>query len=176
MKDVNIPQCTRRQLTMILLALIMILVSIFAFMTEYKHDILIRYEVLLRSISTVGILFFGLILVFLVFRLIRSEAILIINEYGFTDNSTLASLGFVSWEYVEKIYLISVLGLEFIAVETDKSFVTDNTKKVWVLAGANNSAGFATININLQSSNAKTKDVMSIMQEYLDAYRTGQNS
>ena len=153
MINIRILPYERRQGSKIMLATIMFLASI----------TILEIEQLFRIFGLVGVLFFGSISIFLLCRLlIEPWAILLISEYGFFDNSTKTSLGFISWEHVHKIYLSSVLGQEIIIVELNQSFATDKKSQV-------------VININLQSSKMKAKDVLRMLQENLEGYRTNKS-
>ena len=155
MNDIRILQSTRKQAVLVFCAVVAVSVSVFVFL---QGDMVPAF---IRVVGMLGALFFGMCLVFIAYRLIKPKEILIINAHGF-----------VSWEYVEEIYITSMMNQKFISVKTNESFTPNCSKGKMIFAKINAFIGYEGINITLQSSSAKIDDVLDVMQEHLAAYRS----
>jgi hypothetical protein len=77
-------------------------------------------KVLISLIGLVSLLFFGLILVVLLTKLVRNEAGLIITDDGLTDNTSGVSAGFIPWNDMRKINFSYTGNLVFLIVMVKK--------------------------------------------------------
>jgi len=152
MNKTIIKQNFLKQLKLVGLGILMVGASIFVLFLGLEDIMTGRGSPLLDIIfGAFGILFFGLCLAFIIFRLIRPKNILVIDEKGFVNNSTMFSGRFVPWTNVNNIYIKSVLS---------ERFVTVNTK-----SGKD-------IDITLNAADITYEEVLNIMQEYLNTYHT----
>lgn len=163
MSKVVIPQSQKKQVRVTFFGVIMVAASIFVFIQDN-----IPYKI----IGMVGILFFGLCLSIIIYRLIIHKGILIIDENGFVDNSSLQNFGFVQWEYVESLRVSSKLNYKFISVKMKASYNPNISRMVKILSKINTPFTGEMINISLDSTDANINDVLLMMQEHLIAYRS----
>jgi len=178
MKEIRIKQSVGKQIKLLLLAIIMVALSIAAAIIIGSSSDYIKgneaRKILHTAVMIISALFFGVALIFLLFRIIRPKDVLIINENGFTDRSAISSVGFVPWASVEQIYISSVMNQSFISVEIHDAdnFKSLSPRHKRIFRKANSSLGFPAINITLNSAKEGYEDVLSLLQKYLDAYRS----
>ncbi len=70
----------------------------------------------LKFIGIIAILFFGLIGITAIWRLIKPKAALIINSKGIIDNSTATSIGFIPWKDITGFQPVKVSTNNFLVV------------------------------------------------------------
>jgi hypothetical protein len=123
-------------------------------------------------IDVIGVAIFSLGCIVLIKRLIIPKNILEISKDGFIDNSTLKSIGFVSWNVVKYIYLSNVASQTYIAISVNNiyKFLDDLSLKKRRNVEANLSIGCSPIMITLFYTKANNEAVLNIMKAYLDHY------
>lgn len=102
--------------------------------------------------------FFGLALIFLVFRTIVNKDIIVVDKNGITDNSTAIALGFIPWDNIANIKIDTVEyqggTQQFISVILiDEEAALSNVsplKKPIILA--NMKLGFSPVNFSLTTT------------------------
>jgi hypothetical protein len=169
MNEIVIKQRASKQFTLLLLSILMIACSIFCVFLDVRVVVL---AIVVRFFGIFGTLFFGFCFIFILYRLIKPKDILVIGEKGFIDNSTVKSKGFISWEYVDYIYIYSmpVVNEKFIAVKLKKNGNMDipNIKA--------DPFSKAEINITLNSTKEKYEDILQTMQTFLSSYLISRTS
>ena len=124
--------------------LIMLALSIFLIFINF-----IGYKI----IGIIGALVCGYSLIFLISRLlVKNKDIVIVNKNGITDNSSAISLGFISWEDIDKITTAYLLGDQFVHIQLkdDKKYLKKLSvfKKIFVLINRKLGFGIALISAN----------------------------
>ncbi|SEW46610.1 STM3941 family protein [[Clostridium] fimetarium] len=74
----------------------------------------IIFYVLSKSIMAFGFLFFLYCFFIIIKKAILGNNILIVDEKGITDNSSIIAFGFIPWADIDKIYIESFMGNDFI--------------------------------------------------------------
>lgn len=168
MNEIIIKQSFSKQLKLTILAVLMTGVSIF---------VLMHNKIFYKIIGITGTFFFGFCLIVIFVRLVNPRAVLIINEKGFTDNCasfSFSNIGFIPWESVNKIYISSLLTQKYISVEINGIEKYLSSKYHKIMINTNSALGYPGVTISLNSTDEKCENVIKIMQEYLDTYRTKQ--
>lgn len=70
-----------------------------------------------RMTGAAAIVFFGLCLVYVIYRLVVNKQALTINRAGIVDNASAVSVGFVAWEEIACATIYSQSGNRFIGIE-----------------------------------------------------------
>ncbi len=135
-----------------------------------------------KSISLVkGILcisFFGIVFLYLLYRLLNPRDILVIDSEGFTDASTYLGVGFVPWSNVKDIYVRKVR-IQVRMARTNKAFICvalHDADAVLSYVSAfkrsiikmNMSLGYEPVMINLVLSLEKRDVAFKMMKEYYE--------
>lgn len=173
---------TKRRLLLYLLGTILLVLCgiivlytaiVYMYSEPLDSTIISRSKEFAFILSIVGILFFGIVMIYLINKIFNNKPILIINKDGFTDDSTISALGFVSWCEVKTISLLHIGQLKMIGVDlVDLGSLLINkpwyTKK---LIKGNLSMNYPPITINLQSSKESLEEVLAIMNKYWDEWK-----
>ena len=161
MNDIIIKQDNSKQFNLILLAALLTAMGVFLIFQNF---------ILFKIIGIIDTIFFGFCLTVIFYKYIKPKDILIIGENGFTDNSTLLNVGFISWEYVDDVYIYSHIlsNNKCIRVKL-REFNKLNIPRIKAVK-YNKSLSSAEITITLQSTTAKYEDILEIMQKYLLLY------
>jgi hypothetical protein len=116
MKRIEIFPDRTRMLSMSLLALAM---AFFAYLTIQEHE-----DILTQLMGLIGCFFFGGISCYFLYRIYQPKAILVLDEAGITDQSTLIAPGFIPWHEIADAEIFIHLGQYFIGiVVTDQSAI-----------------------------------------------------
>ena len=163
MPEITIQQSAGKQLGLTFLGVLMVATS---------AAILFHPIFLYKLVGIIGVAFFGCCLVFIVYRLIHPKPLLIINEHGFCDHSSLSSTGFFSWDCVENISLSVYWSQTFVSVAIKQEAELSHFPQKYqnVLLKANKSLGFPAVNITLNAAKEKPADVLEIMARYFHAH------
>ncbi|ERJ11143.1 STM3941 family protein [Haloplasma contractile] len=135
------------------------------------ESIVIKFIIMIASLFIA----FGMIVYFI--QIFENKPLLIINKNGFTDNSTLLSLGFISWEevielYEKSDYINELKNIHFIAVRLkDINKLLNTVSKIKSKLIRSN---LDTILISVVTSTYKDQEVLEIMQYYFDSYKEKQ--
>ena len=78
-----------------------------------------RNPEVIRIIGIVGIIFFGLCLVFITRKLFDKKPGLIIDEYGITDNTNATSIGLIEWNDIIRVEKKQVMSTKFLILHTN---------------------------------------------------------
>lgn len=132
-----------------------------------------RNPILSISVSIIGILFFSIGVIYMLYKLFLKKIILEINRKGFIDHSTIASLGAISWDEVIRItpWIAGRQSLIGIYVKDINKLLVG---KVWYkrkLTYANMAYGYPPITINLNSTKEDIDDVILMMNHFLEEWK-----
>ncbi len=128
------------------------------------------------------LMFFGLILtvvvlyiVMIIFRNIAfDKEILVLDEFGFMDNSTEDSIGFVPWEAVEDIASLDIGKKHkkpMISVKIHEEYLEELGIDREAVLSQENSKVFGEINISLQLIKESDVEVLKTMENYVEKYK-----
>ncbi len=118
-------------------------------------------------VGAIGMLFFGLGAVVIVWKTFGSPLLTLTTE-GFTDNSTASSTGFIRWEMVSNMVIADVMEQMFISVclKDTVSYLDTLSSLKRKAAEANLALGYGPINIALLGTSMRPEDVLSRMLEF----------
>lgn len=170
METVYIKQNQRKQLGITLIAAFMWAICLIILYNGIKRNLL--YELIWGSI---GLVFFSICFVYIIRHLIKPKDLVIIDEKGVTDASTMLAVGFVSWSDVEKVERVRVTNEEFVGVYLHPEDA-DILKKRLPKSKAKNiemnqMMKWPEININVKSAEQSIEEVERILKTYLEAYK-----
>ena len=77
-----------------------------------------RNPLFLKIIGVIGILFFGIGLIYSVIKLFDNKSALIIDDKGITDNSSGVAVGFIAWQDITHISITQVRSTRFFLIYT----------------------------------------------------------
>lgn len=63
-----------------------------------------------------AILFFGLIAVYVIYRLLRPSPAVVINRDGIFDNASASGAGLISWDEVQEVFLDELMGNKMLSI------------------------------------------------------------
>ncbi len=138
---------------------------------------LLQGNIVEKGFDVFFIFFCAMFLFVLLRALFKHEGAMVINEEGFADNISLPGIGigFISWEQVEEVRLSTFLWMRFISVKIKdaRNFEAriPGYAKIWIKL--NKIIGYSSVNISLGAAKKtyRYKDVVGIMQGFLDASR-----
>ena len=78
-----------------------------------------RNPEIIRIIGIVGVIFFGLCLVFISRKLFDNKPGLIIDENGITDNTNATSMGLIEWNDITMVEKKQVMSTKFLILHTN---------------------------------------------------------
>lgn len=185
--EMEIKRSKRKLYLYLLGAILMFLCSIMVLYTaiwyminsESKYDtFLYRSKELACVISVIGVIFFGIGLVYILSNIIKSKPILEVTKDGFIDNSTMSALGVVRWFDVKEILMVNIL-VGNISKTTMIGVRVANLsmlikKKPWhvkKLINGNKLMGYPPITINLNATKEKPEEVLAIMNRYWEEWK-----
>jgi len=123
-------------------------------------------------IGWLSIIFFGLGVIILIIRFFSFKPILIVNDFGITDNSTAIAAGFIPWSNVKSIDLIDVAGVAYISLDLyDKEgYLAKTSKFKQKVVEVNKELGFEVVLINLQTISEDPEEVFNRIIELANKY------
>lgn len=78
-----------------------------------------RNPEIIRIIGIVGVIFFGLCLVFITRKLFDSKPGLTIDEYGIINNTNVTSMGLIEWNDITGVEKKQVMSTKFLILHTN---------------------------------------------------------
>lgn len=173
MEEIIIKQSFKKQITLTFMGILMLFLS---FLTYNTAEILYSSKfakIFLKITGLIGIIFFGLAFLFIIYRLFKPKNILTINIDGFIDNSSAISLGYIPWSEVEKIKEFKVISERFIGVElkNEEEYLKRTSNIKLKLLKINLKIGYPIISINLNSTKADIEVITLIMIEYYSYWK-----
>ncbi|MCL2436720.1 MAG: hypothetical protein FWD00_01630 [Clostridiales bacterium] len=123
-----------------------------------------------RAFMLFGALFFGVCLIFIA-RTEKSKQILIVDETGFVDYTTIFRFGFIPWHDVDDMYLRDFHGHTTIAVELkhDENLFNRLGKLKTMEIKSNRALGFPSLLINLTATDVKPEVLLLKMNDFYKA-------
>jgi len=127
------------------------------------------------AIGLIGVIFFGVCL-FLYVRT-TNKVVLIVDETGFADYSTIFRFGFIPWNYVEALRLQNIVGTEVLIVElkhNQEVFSSLGKFKTWEIK-SNHSMGLPSLVINVEATGITPHELFPQMNSFFEEFRTGES-
>lgn len=170
MEDMVIKQNQNKQFKLVLLGLVMAAISVFVLIMGVNES-----DIRFTIIGGIGTMFFGACFAIIIRRFLKPTDILIVDRNGITDHSTATSVGFISWEDIKDIFITRCLSQRSISIKlknTSKllSHMT-LTRSIYNRLNARVSSG-AQISITLQSTDVDINEIVKMMLERLEAFRS----
>ncbi len=112
--EITVPADRGRMVLLLILGLIMTGGCVFILLIPLREP---RSWPVMVPIGLAGLLFFGLCLVYTVYRLFSPKPMLVNNAEGITDNASAIGVGLVPWEEITGLRIYTFMGQKFLAVE-----------------------------------------------------------
>lgn len=103
-EQIKIPLHKKKMVPYFLGAGIFVLLGIWIFLAAFQHELQLVGRIVFFLTGFASILFFGLVVIVLLLKLITKNAGLIISDDGLTDNSSGLSAGFIDWSDIRSIH------------------------------------------------------------------------
>jgi hypothetical protein len=119
-------------------------------------------------ISYVGILFFGSCFAYVLYRLLRPAASVIISQDGLLDNASAASAGMLKWEEIAEIFPYNFMGQQMLGIipkDTEAVLARQHFVKK-ILARINNRLAKAPFNIPQSALPFSVAELAKRIEEY----------
>jgi len=129
-ESVEIPLSKGKMVFLILGSLLFVVLSVFMFLNaEGMLTRRINNPFIIRIIAIIGILFFGLILISVIKKIMSNESGLTINNEGIWDNSSGVSVGMIKWTDIIGIRKVKASGVNFILIDVNNpDYYINNAK------------------------------------------------
>ena len=154
----------------VFMTILSLLILLFGFSTDN-----ILYTVFISIIALIGIIFFGLTTFFYIKNIFINEPILILENDGFYDNSSISSLknSLINWNSVDRIEYMPLMnqGMVSIFLKDEKMYLDRLSLLKKSLTKINIAMGYGEITINMnQIQNIDGIKLAEIMNEYLNIH------
>ncbi|SHH04399.1 hypothetical protein SAMN02745245_00440 [Anaerosphaera aminiphila DSM 21120] len=173
MKEIVIRRSFKKQLNLTFMATLMVLLSFFVFLMapEIAHSN--TFISLIMAVGFVGVIFFSICLIYIIYGLLKSKDILKIDKNGFLEKSSFISGSYILWADVKSIVGYTSMGQKYIGVELKDSekFLKSLPIIKRVLLKLNLKLGYPTILINLNSSKVDYSETLSSMAKFFDMWK-----
>lgn len=129
---------------------------------------------ILPLILVIGIPFFSLCTVYLLYRLVKPKPSLRIDKEGIYENASLASVGLIRWDEIERMGMYSLAGQKMIGiVPTDfEPFLQRQSGVKRSLLSANKNKEFP-ISIPQNASEVPLESVLEFARQFIDQEKIG---
>lgn len=179
-----IQQRIGKSIAFIVLSLAIVLILIWTLITEFRGEgsginyIIMNNEVLyfaFKILVAFSFLFFFAAFIYFIKRVILNQPLLVVDESGVYDNTSMFAVGKMEWEDIEGIYLGYQFGNQFIEIKlrNEKHYFTNKFKRFMVKS--NRKHGHEVVCINLSTAKEKVKDVLPKMGSLLEKHK-GKNN
>ncbi|UVI30804.1 STM3941 family protein [Paenibacillus spongiae] len=103
-------------------------------------------------IGLISILFFGLCLIYVLYRLLNKKPSIVLDDQGIMDDSSYIGGGLLRWDQIEEIMLYDFMGQRFIGLKLvdTQAFLTQQSGLKKVLIKLNRGMVKAPVNISQQ--------------------------
>ncbi len=130
--NIKIPLSKGKMIFLLLGALLFVILSVFIFLNaEEMLTRRISNPIFIKIIAIIGFLFFGVILMSILKKMISNQSGLIISNEGIWDNSSGVSVGMIKWEDIVGIRKVKASGVNFILIDVKNAeSYLNNTKGI----------------------------------------------
>ncbi len=132
------------------------------------------FYVVLKIILCIGVVFFGYGFVYLLKRMKQGKNILIVDENGITDNSSAISFGFIPWEDINDIKIVSMLNNDLIelSLNNEQEYIDKLPSLKRHMIAANKKLGYNAACITLNSTGISPYSLLpDIQTKFFDSKR-----
>ena len=135
---------------------------------KYSDGVMVYY----KYIYFLGFLFFGFGTLFFIVRTIKNKDLIVVDEYGITDNTSAISLGFISWEDIVDIHVSNVVVKKHnemfisVALSDEEKYLERISPIKRAVIRANMNMGFPAVNITLKSCGISNEEFCEKLLEY----------
>lgn len=179
-----IQQRMGKSLAFIFASIMIVIILIWVLFTDLRGEGSgINYYILNHEISYIvfkffmgfSALFFLIALIYFVKRVILNKPLLVVDESGVYDNTSMFSVGKIKWEDIEGFYVGYQLGKQFIEIKllNEDCYFPNKFKKY--MANSNKKLGHELVCINLSTAKEKEKEIFPKMCTLLKKYK-GENN
>jgi len=91
---------------------------------------------LIRIAGFASLIFFGLCLIYILFKAFDKKPGLIINQNGITDNSNFSSVGLIKWSEITRIRTQQIMSTKFLLIDVsnpEEYIQKSSSLKAWLL-------------------------------------------
>ena len=175
MKRIEIYASKSKQIKLLLLSILMLVVSLFAAIIGISSMRQGGFS-MIAIFGLIGVLFFGAGFILSIIRLCNSDPVVIIDQDGFIENTSLASVNDekISWSQVERIENLFIGKESYVSIflkDTDR-FMSQLPAAKSKVVKTNMDLGYGHINISDQQLKGyNTLHLEEIMKEYLENSR-----
>jgi len=128
--SIKIPLSKGKMIFLLLGSLLFVILSAFIFLNaEEMITRRIGNPIIIKIIAIIGVLFFGVILMSILKKMMNKQSGLIISNEGIWDNSSGVSVGMIKWEDIVGIRKVRASGVNFILIDVKNAdSYLNNTK------------------------------------------------
>lgn len=171
MEQIVIKQDLAKQILMIFGNLIMITAAVFLILVDITSttsimDNIFKYAA--KPVGVLGVLFFGTVFIFVVCNVIKNKDLLVINSDGFSDYSTLLSVGFVPWSNVESVAIRTKCSQKFIFVKVKNRAELLSKLHVCKRAILSMFPSSPLVAINPSTAKKSGEDICDLINKYIE--------
>lgn len=122
---------------------------------------------LVKIIMVIGVFFFGYGFYFILKKAKSGNNLLTVDENGITDKTSALAFGFIPWMDIDKIYIDSVMGNEFIelVLNNEEKYINRLNGMKKMAVSANKKMGHQAVCITLNSSGISPQMLLPKIQE-----------
>lgn len=173
MDKIVIKQSLRKMILLLLGSALLTAMGAFCILEGIKQSDLV-YSV----VGILGVLYFGFYLICYLYRILKPKDILVIDENGVTDQSTVTSVGEIPWDNIECFYKRKLLFNKYICVKLKDNQKILSQLKPWkrTILKLNTPSGFEVVSITLDITDAKIDNVLEQLDSALEEYQYHQEN
>ncbi|RKS02857.1 STM3941 family protein [Flavobacterium sp. 102] len=132
---------------------------------------------LIRIVGYASLIFFGLCLIYIIFKAFDKKPGLIVNENGITDNSNFTSFGLIEWSEIIGIRTEQVMSTKFILIDvlSPEKFIQNSPKFKATLMKSNLKMYGTPLSITSNSLSYNFNELEKLLKTEFDKYRNTPN-
>ncbi|WP_281235268.1 STM3941 family protein [Flavobacterium gelatinilyticum] len=173
MKEIKIELSKKKSFSAVLGSVIFILLGIqFILNPEQYVSRIYRNIELIKIAGFASVSFFGLCLLFILFKILDKKPALIINENGITDNSNYSSVGLIAWSKIKGIRTQQVMSTKFLLIDVSdpKEFIDKGSRLKASFMKANLKMHGTPVLITSNTLNYNFSDLEKLLHEEWNKY------
>ncbi|MBF6640197.1 hypothetical protein IVB69_01765 [Flavobacterium sp. J49] len=132
---------------------------------------------LIRIVGYASLIFFGLCLIYIIFKAFDKKPGLVVNENGITDNSNFTSVGLIEWSEIIGIRTEQVMSTKFILIDvlSPEKFIQNSPKFKATLMKSNLKMYGTPLSITSNSLSYNFNELEKLLKTEFDKYRNTPN-
>lgn len=174
MNEIKIGLSKKKNFLAFLGSIVFILLGIqFILSPEQYVSFIHRNVELIKIIGFASVSFFGICLVYILFKILDKKPGLIINENGIIDNSNASSVGLISWSKIIGIRTQQVMSTKFLLIDVSNpiEFIEKSPSLKASLMKANFRMYGTPLSITSNSLNYNFDDLEKLLHEEWNKYK-----